>query len=285
MGDLDRYRCSCGTPIRECGFWEEIREGMRRRGVDFDLARAGTDYREARSRYARRLLEPMYRGRSLECLRDSALRLSRSWRQRLPDMQRRNSALAATIVEITGAAVVVDSSKIALRLKYLLRNPDLDVKVVRLMRDGRAVALTYMDPAGFADAEDPTKRGGGMGGDRQDERLSMAQAAYEWRRCVEEAEHILRLMKPSQWIEIRYEDYCREPEQTLRRAHEFLGVESGESPLEFRSVPQHVVGNGMRLNNSSDIQLDERWRDALSAEDLHVFDRVAGAVNRRYGYR
>jgi len=285
MGDLDRYRCSCGVPIRECSFWEEIGNGMRRRGVAFDLAHAGTDYREARSRYVARLLRPMHRGRGLEFLRDSALRLSPAWRKRLPDIHRRNSALVSTIAELTGADAVVDSSKIALRLKYLLRNPDLEVKVVRLIRDGRAVALTYMDPAGFADADDPGKRAGGMGGTRDGERLSMAQAAYEWRRCVEEAEHILRSMKRSQWIEIRYEDYCREPERTLRGVHEFLEVDPDGPALDFRSVEQHVVGNGMRLNTSSDIQLDERWRDALTPEDLGVFDSVAGAANRRYGYR
>jgi hypothetical protein len=40
---------------------------------------------------------------------------------------------------------VVDSSKIGIRLKYLLRNPGLDVRVIRDSR--RAVALTYTDPA------------------------------------------------------------------------------------------------------------------------------------------
>ena len=77
---------------------------------------------------------------------------------------------------------MVDSSKVAVRLKYLLRNPELDVKVIRLIRDGRGVALTYMDPAQFADAENPDRRGGGMGGNREDERLPMTQAAYQWRR-------------------------------------------------------------------------------------------------------
>jgi len=62
--------------------------------------------------------------------------------------------------------------------------------VIRLIRDGRAVALTYMDPAGFADAKDPSLRAGGMGGDRRREKLTMAQAAREWRRSNEEAEHV-----------------------------------------------------------------------------------------------
>lgn len=285
MGDLDRYRCSCGQFIRQCDFWQKVTEGMAQRGQAFDLADAGTDYRGVTSQYAGRLLQPMYRARGLEAMRDLALALSPTWRRRLPEIHRRNAALAAVVSQRTGAKVIVDSSKVALRLKYLLRNPDLDVKVVRLIRDGRAVALTYMDPAGFADAQDPEKRAGGAGGNRAGERLPMVQAAYEWRRCMEEAEHVVRGLDRTRWIELRYEDYCRDPDTTLGRVYEFLGVTPGDRPGDFRSVAQHVVGNGMRLDTTSEVRLDERWRDVLTPEQLRLFDTVAGKMNRRYGYR
>lgn len=284
MGDLDRYRCSCGQFIRQCDFWQRVSEGMARRGVVFDLACAGTDYRGVESRYAQRLLRPMHRGRALECIRDAGLSVLPAWRAGLAEIHRQNAALAATIAELAGALLVVDSSKVGLRLKYLLRNPDLDVKVIRLIRDGRAVALTYMDPAGFADATDPSRRAGGSGGDRRGERLSMHQAAYQWRRCMEEAEHVLRRLDRSRWIEVRYEDYCRQPDATLECLHRFLGVEPGRQPKDFRSVEQHVVGNGMRLDTTSEIRLDERWREVLTAEQLRTFDAVAGDLNRRHGY-
>lgn len=284
MGDLDRYRCSCGDFIRACGFWQSVKKRMAGRGFEFDLASAGTDYRTVESRYARRLLGSLCRGRFLEGVRDAGLGLSLAWRKQLPETHRRNAALASVVSEITKADVVVDSSKIALRLKHLLRNRELDVRVIRLIRDGRAVALTYIDPAGFADARDPTRREGGMGGDRKHERLPMAQAAYEWRRCVEEAENILRCLTPSQWIEVRYEDYCKTPDVTLRRLQQFLGVDAGKGPSEFRTVEQHVVGNGMRLDTTSEVWLDERWRETLTEQDLRIFDDVAGDMNRRYGY-
>jgi len=284
MGDLGRYRCSCGNLIGECDFWREVKKGMARRGCEFDLACAGTDYRNIESPYARRVLGPMHRGRFLEYLRDLALGLSPFWRRQLPEIHERNRALAASILDLTGAQVVVDSSKIGLRLKYLLKNPRLCVKVIRVIRDGRAVALTYMDPARFADAEDPKRRAGGMGGNRDQERLSMARAAYEWRRCMEEAEQALCGLDRSEWTEVHYEDYCRHPDATLMRLHEFLGVEAGRHVREFRSVEQHVVGNGMRLDTTSEIRLDERWRDVLSREDLDTFNRVAGKINRRHGY-
>ncbi len=284
MGDLDRYRCSCGQFIRQCSFWQSVSQAMRRRGVAFDLACAGTDYRGVESRYAQRLLGPMHRGETMECVRNLGLSLSLAWRAQLPEIHRRNSALVSIIAELSQAQVIVDSSKVGLRLKYLLRNPELDVRVIRLVRDGRAVALTYMDPAGFADARDPSRRAGGSGGDRKGERLPMHQAAYQWRRCMEEAEHVLHGLDKSRWVEVRYEDYCREPDATLRRLHKFLGVEPGQQPKDFRSVEQHVVGNGMRLDSTSEICLDERWRDVLTKQDLQVFDSVAGYMNRRYGY-
>jgi hypothetical protein len=284
MGNLDHYRCSCGELIRQCGFWKKVRERMADRGLEFDLANAGTDYRSVGSPYAQRLLAPLHRGRFLEGCRDVSLALLPAWRRNLPKIQSRNAALASTISELTGAQVVVDSSKVGLRLKYLLRNPELDVRVIRLIRDGRAVALTYMDPAGFADSKDPSKRAGGMGGDRERERLPMAQAAHEWRRCNEEAEHALRCLNRSQWTEVRYEELCTNPNATLSCVFTFLALDSDRRVENFRSVENHVVGNGMRLDTTSEVRLDERWRDKLRQPDLEVFDNTAGEMNRRYGY-
>ncbi len=284
IGDVARYRCSCGEAIQECSFWRTVRERMVAKGFDFDLAQAGTDYRAMGSRYTRHLLGPMYRGGFPEILRELALGLSATWRKQLPEIHRRNAAFASVICEIKAAKVVIDSSKVGLRLKYLLRNPDLEVRVIRLVRDGRAVALTYMNPAQFADAKEPARRGGGMGGEGRAERLPMAQAAWEWRRCMEEAENLMRSLPPSQWIEVRYEDYCKAPDLTLRRLQQFLGVEPVGQPGEFRAVVQHVVGNGMRLDTASEICLDERWRAELTPEELHAFDHIAGRMNRRLGY-
>jgi len=284
LGNLDRYRCSCGELIRQCPFWIMVKQGMKVRGFEFDLAGAGTDYSAAESWYSRRLLAPMHKGRLFEIVRDAALGLSSQWRRTLPEIHGRNAALAATVAEIAGAKVVVDSSKTAVRLKYLLRNPELDVKVIRLIRDGRGVALTYMDPAGFADARDPALRGGGSGGNREKERLSMAKAAYEWRRDNREAEHVLRCLDKSQWMEVSYEELCQDTKSTLEGLFKFLGLESDKRIQDFRAVPSHVVGNGMRLDTSSEIALDERWKSVLTKDELSIFNREAGELNQRYGY-
>jgi len=284
IGDVTRYRCSCGRFILQCDFWQNITAGMAERGYKFDITNAGTDYRAVESCSARRLLSSMVRGNFLENCRDTALSLSSVWRKQLPQIHKRNAALVSTIAELSKAQIVVDSSKIGLRLKYLLKNPELDVKVIRLIRDGRAVALTYMDPADFADAKDPSLRAGGTGGDRRNERMPMEQAAYQWQRCMEEAQHVLKRLDKTQWFEVRYEDLCRDTETVLEQLFNFLGLEAGKRAKDFRSVEQHVIGNGMRLDSTVQVVLDERWRTVLKQDDIKTFDFIAGAMNRRYGY-
>jgi hypothetical protein len=40
----------------------------------------------------------------------------------------------------------------------------------------------------------------------------------------------------------------------------------------------------MRLDSTSDVLLDERWKTFLSEEQLQLFESVAGDLNRRLGY-
>ena len=284
IGDISRYRCSCRELIHQCPFWHRVKEGMAAKGFAFDIANAGTDYRAVKSRYARFLLGPLHRGKFLENFRDGALGLSPTWRKQLLEFHKRNAALAKTVCQLTGKDMIVDSSKIGLRLKYLLRNPELDVYVIRFIRDGRAVTLTYMDPAQFADAKTPALRGGGSGGDRAGERLSVSEAAHEWRRSNEEAEALITSLDRSRLIEIRYEELCTDSSAILSRIFAFLGFDSASASCDFRSMSHHVLGNGMRFDCTSEIRLDERWRNKLTEQDLRVFDKVAGETNRRYGY-
>jgi len=284
MEDLAFYRCSCQRLIRECPFWARVGEEVRSRGIPFDLERFPTHFAMPRSRLASRLLGPLHRGAMLEAVRDAGLALLTAWPRHFREVMRANEAVVRAALDYYGADVFVDKGNKALRLKHLLRGEAFNIRVIHLVRDGRAVALTYMDPAQYADAADPASRGGGAGHDRSDERMPMAEAAYQWRRCMEEAEHALARLDRLQWIRIRYEDLCRDADGELDRIFRFLDMDSADRLKDFRSIEHHVVGNGMRLDTGSDVRLDDRWRSALTEEDIRVFDGVAGAINRRYGY-
>jgi hypothetical protein len=285
LGEAESYRCSCGQRLKDCGFWNQVRQGMAQKGIeDYDVTRAGTSVFAVSSPYARRLLNPLPRNVFWETARDLALSLSPQWRAHLQRTQLRNAALVEVVQEVTGAKVIIDSSKLPLRLKYLLRNPALDIKVIRLVRDGRAVSLTYTDEWSFADASDPALRGGGTGERRAPPRQNMAEAAREWRRSNESADCIIDRLPESQWMRVRYEDLCAQPRPTLEQLCRFLELDPDKINLDFRSKAQHVIGNGMRLDSSSEIRLDERWRSVLPEDALRTFDAVAGGLNRQYRY-
>ena len=112
----------------------------------------------------------------------------------------------------------------------------------------------------------------------------MREAAREWRRSNEEAEHVLEGLDPGRWIEVRYEGVCSDPAGQLARLCNLLGVVPRGLARDFRSAEHHVLGNGMRLDTTSEVRLDDRWRSVLTPEDLAAFDRIAGGLNRRYGY-
>ena len=284
LGDPHKYRCSCRQLIKECPFWNDIQEDMATRGFDFNITNAGTDIRTDMSPYVQRLLKPLHRSLTIETVRDMALNLSPVWRENLPKILTRNLALIQCVAARTGKNIIVDSSKIGIRLKYLLRIPELDIRIIRAIRDGRGVALTYMNPARFADASDSTLRQGGMGGERSGERLTMEQAAREWLRSNEEAETILKRLDKSQYTESHYESLCQNPDEALHRLFTFIGVDPKKRFTNFRNTEHHIVGNGMRLDSTSEIRLDERWRKELSAKDLKIFFNITGDMNKHLDY-
>jgi hypothetical protein len=267
--DVEDYQCSCGQHIKKCAFWSDVSRLMAKRGVpDFDIGRAGLSIHDVENPYVHRLLNPLPRGPLLEAVRTVGLSISPSWPRHRRQIQQRNAAFAAVLRELTGAKIVIDSSKIALHLKYLLQSDALKIKIVRLVRDGRAVTVSAI--------------GHGLKRDSRPE--TVAAAAKSWRDNNEASERILAETPASQWMFVKYEELCKAPEETLRGICKFLGMDSQNIVLDFRARTQHVLGNEMRLKSGSDIRLDERWRTALSKEDLAVFEGVAGDLNRKYGY-
>jgi hypothetical protein len=255
------YKCSCGRELQECGFWHEVSAAMARRGFSYSATTAETDIRNASNPFARRLLKPMHRGPLLELARDVGMLLAPGCRFHIRHHQNLKAALVESIVECTGKPWVIDSSKSGVQLKYHLRNPRLDVKVIWLVRDGRGVALSI----------------------RRNQGASLPHAAYHWRRRNEEAGAVVGRLDPSRWTQVRYEALCAEPQRTLERLWQFIGVAPS---INGHAAPQyHVLGHISRLNGAASIQLNEKWRTELSADDLRTFEVVAGPLNRKLGYR
>ena len=283
LGHRDSYLCSCKTLVSECSFWQGVKHKMAARGHQFCITDAGTDIRVGASPYVLRLLKPLVRNSTMELIRDALLSLSPVWRKQLPLLQKRNVDYVFSIAEQARVDTVVDSSKIGIRLKYLLKNPELDVKVIWVVRDGRGVSLAYKNPSEFADAKNPKFRGGGAG-KTQEKGRGIEVGAHEWVRCNQETEAVLATIPKENWMQVHYEDICNNTEVTLDTLFDFIGVDPTKKRLDFKTVEHHVVGNGMRLDDSEKIKLDERWKTQLNEQELDKYLQIAGEYHKKMGY-
>jgi hypothetical protein len=99
------------------------------------------------------------------------------------------------------------------------------------------------------------------------------------------AERSLKYVKKENRYTLLYKDLASNPENTLKKIFEFIGVENDLQCLNFRNSDHHIIGNSkMRFGLSNDIYYDEKWRTCLSPEQLMLFERLAGKLNHKYGY-
>ena len=256
------YRCSCGNRSQVCPFWLNIRDQMARRGFKLDITDFATRFEYPKSRFINRVLHAEHRGPILEAIRDSVLWLSTGWRRQFQTIARQNVALIETLTKVTNSRILIDSAKHPHRVKFLLRIPELEVKVIHLVRDGRGVVHTYIN----------------------DNNWSVEKSAFEWRRGILAAEKLLARLDPSMWMQVRYEDLCSDPQAELQKLCVFLGLEPSRVNLDFRSAGLHVFGNKMRLSSERAICLDDKWRTELTDSDVRAVEHLAGRQLTRYGY-
>jgi hypothetical protein len=168
-----------------------------------------------------------------------------------------NVALFEAIATVSGKHYVVDSSKQVTRLALLLENPALDVYPIFLIRDPKGQICSSQKTAS-----------------------SLLRLIGNYVRTNRE---IYDLVKHRPHSVVRYEELVRSPEQVLGALMRELGLSFYPRQLEWASQVRHNVGgNGMRRSNSSELKLDEKWRDEFTLVQKLAID--AGTFLGRYPF-
>ncbi len=260
--DLESYACSCGALLRECGFWNEVSRRVQSRGLPFDLNRPPTDFRCRASPIADRVLRARVRGGAFESLRSGLASLLPARRKEWPTVRAVNRAIVEAVLELKRADVFLDASKDPVRLKHLLDSGDYDVWLIQLIRDGRGVVNSAIK--------------------NQSEPAELA--AREWRRTHEQIQRLASRIGQTRVLRLRYEDLCEDPATALAQTYGFLGLPPCDAVSTNGSVPHHILGNRMRLVPNIEIRPDEKWRRELPPAACDRFERIAGRLNRHFGY-
>ena len=176
------------------------------------------------------------------------------------------SAFVESLLNAAGARVFADASKHPQLVRPLVANPHLDLQLLNLTRDGRAIINSWRKNRPDSPRENVIRR---------------------WLRQEKRREEALRLLPPSGRLDIRYEDLAQDPPATLHSIFEFLAVDPDVDVTEgYKSrVPHHIVGNRMRLDSGESVIFEERWRRELPSNWMETFRRMGGLErNRALGY-
>jgi hypothetical protein len=149
-----------------------------------------------------------------------------------------------------------------------------DARILHIIRDGRDVALS-LDKRGWSRPL-PWDRAKGL----------LAAGLY-WEWIVRKGRQFGSLLRPD-YLEVRYEDLVREPDQTLPRLAEFL-----EHDLNYARIQQTAIGSVKIPLTSFQEELErgqftpvERWKDntKFPSEQLVLFENLVGDYLRDLGY-
>jgi hypothetical protein len=188
--------------------------------------------------------------------------------------------LYGELAAATGARVVLDASKDLGSLYFLARVADLEVAVVHLVRDPRAVAHSwsrYKLRPEFVDRQVYMNRHGAL------------DVAWRWWYSNRLAERARRHF--ADFLTLRYEDFVAAPRRHLEALCALAGLES--PGLEFLAGQEasltrtnHTLsGNPMRFADGPvAIRPDTGWRDPRGARRAAVVGLLTVGLRRRYGY-
>ena len=143
-----------------------------------------------------------------------------------------------------------------------------NAQFVFIYRDGRDVSAEFLD-ASFG----PT---------------NLYSAALLWRMGQEAVKPWRTRLSADQWIEIRYEDLVRDPEQHLRRLCACLREDYAGEMLQFHATAVAKRRGQTKDNRAVAEPVSDKhvgiYRQLLSLRDQRIMAWVAGDTLREYGY-
>ncbi|MGH3315169.1 MAG: sulfotransferase, partial [Nocardioidaceae bacterium] len=259
-------RCGCGVPFSQCAFWSEVGRvafgGWDRVDVDRVLH---LDGRVNDVRHVARLAAGRLGGRRFEAdLREYVGYYERVY---------------AAVREVTRCDLVVDSSKLTAMAFALRRSSGIDLRVLHLLRDPRAVAYSWTKRVRRPEVVDgesymPTYR------------PSYMAALYAGHHAL--LELLAPMGTPS--MRVRYEDFVAAPDVTLREAADFAGLRAPE--LDFvagdrvdLATVHTVAGNPSRFDTGEvRIRRDDAWQTRMPRTQRRTVGTLTLPARMAYGY-
>ncbi|WIM98493.1 sulfotransferase [Actinoplanes oblitus] len=260
-GLLEGRKCGCGVTLPRCALWGDILDVAF--GADRpDPRRVAQLQRQAiRVRHTPALTGPVA-GPEAEEYRQVTHRLY------------------GAIAEVTGARLIIDSSKIPSAAALLPGMSGVRPYLLHMIRDPRAVTHSWMRTVPQVDRRKPAMM----------HREAPAASTMHWLIRNALAERLAGAYD-GRYRLLRYEDFVAEPRATIEGLLDFAGVDAGGGPFlddaTVRLAVNHTIaGNPGRFRTGEvALRVDDRWRREQTAGPRLTATALALPLLHRYGYR
>ncbi len=266
-------RCGCGASFSACPFWTEVGERAFGGWERIDHRRLiDADARLARHRQIARVLQG---------------RRSRRFGAAYAELTDALARLYQAVAGVSDGATIVDSTKDPQYALILRGVPGLDLRLVHLVRDSRAVAFSWakkgVERPEYADL--PELRGTPMN------TQPVRRSALEWSAKNLILEGLARSLPH---LRVRYEDLFPDARRELPRIVELAGDtglaqslrEAPEPLTSFEALPLHTVGgNRVRFRRGPvELARDEEWRRVMPDRQRNEVTALTLPLLKAYGY-
>jgi len=260
----DNELCSCGLPFHECTYWTKIIAVAFPQGYDREQIRKAVKTFNTITRVPQlqrpTLMTPALK-RQAKIYAEAYLAVYRA------------------IATVSGASVIVDSSKYPMHGLFLQTQPDIDLKTMLLVRDPRAVAYSWQRHRVRPEVHWET---------REMPRHAVIRSALAWNTANKLTQMIgndhqtFRLQ--------RYEDFIDDPINTIQDIASFAQgkkVTLDQSIFDHQlTAPHTVAGNPARLGGEHiAVQTDKEWETQLGSIKKKIVATCCARQMRHFGYR
>lgn len=265
-GLRDGGLCACGLQVKECQVWKAVLtdafDNWREMDIESMIA-----YRD---KISGTRFFPLW-----ILLSDSYIK-SKLDHNYLQAVER----LYQSIQENTRCEVVVDSSKFPTYGKLLKLLPSLQVYLLHLVRDPRAVAYSWQRKKAIPDNLTYFRQ------------RSAIQSSLFWLTWNDGVERLWRKEK-DKYMRIRYEDFVSKPTEAVEKITRFLELDTNVPFLQpgnkeyVKKINGHSLsGNPVRFQRG-DVKLkeDNEWMSLIKPKDRILVTLITWPLLKRYGYR
>jgi len=268
-GFVGNYLCGCGKSFRSCSFWNAVVEkvfGGFEKVVPSSLLT---------------LWRSVDRIRNIPKLAFSAFRSS-SFQSVYSEYLDILNRMYKAVYELSGCKIIVDSSKSLSHGLLLNSSKEIDLRVIHLVRDSRAVAFS-MQRKKHNPAVTGAKGEAYMG------RQGVLASARDWFLANSIASTFSKLFP--YYTLLRYEDFAEQPKKELERVFKSLKLNLPQinffiSDNTVKVGINHTVsGNPVRLHHGEiKLRPDVVWTQRMPTAQKLVVTLITWPLLFKYGY-